>query len=354
MATWRHPDDRMPDWQEHLEPMRRFLRRLGRGRVVWLTLAVIVLLWLASGFYVVRPAERAVVLLFGRVVDQAEPGLRYRLPWPVQTHHVVDVAQVRWAEVGFRTRAGSAQPVPAEGLMLTGDENIVDVQLFVQYLVHDPVKFLFHAREPERALHASAEVALRAAVGENTIDYTMTDGRVEVQDRVKGHLQDLLELYGTGLVVTQARLLVVDPPREVREAFHDVVRAWEDRERLTKEAEGYREDILPKARGEAVQMVQVAEAFREQRLIRAQGDATRFLRVLDEYRKAEAVTRERLYLETMDRVLPKTTKFIMDGGSDRGGVVPLLPLRDFMPASVPPPPQSETKDESPRPLGAQR
>ena len=214
-----------------------------------------------------------------------------------------------------------------EALMLTGDENIVDVHLFIQYLVQDPAKFLFHARDPERALHASAEVALRAAVGENTIDYTMTDGRVEVQDRVKRHLQGLLDLYGTGLLVTEARLLVVDPPREVREAFHDVVRAWEDRERLIKEAEGYGEDIVPKARGEAVQMVRAAEAYREQRLIRARGDATRFLTVLEEYRKAEGVTRERLYLETIERTLPKMEKFILDTGNGRGGVLPLLPLK---------------------------
>ena len=352
MRTWRHPDEGFPNWQQQLEPLRRMLRRWGQGRAVWLALVVVLLLWLASGVYIVRPAERAVVLLFGRAVAETEPGLRYRFPWPIQSHEVVDVAQVRRTEVGFRTRAGSTQPVPAEGLMLTGDENIVDVQLFIQYLVQDPVKFLFRARDPVRALHSSAEVALRAAVGENTIDYTMTDGRVEVQDRVKRHLQELLDLYGTGLVVTEARLLVVDPPREVREAFHDVVRAWEDRERLIKEAEGYREDILPKARGEAVQMVQAAEAFREQRLIRAQGDATRFLRVLDEYRKAEAVTRERLYLETMDRILPKTNKFILESAGDRGGVLPLLPLRDFAPASVSPP--SEKKDEPPRPPGLRR
>jgi len=240
---------------------------------------------------------------------------------------VVDVAQVRRAEVGYRTSGGRTDPTPQEALMLTGDENIVDVHLFIQYLVQDPAKFLFHARDPERALHASAEVALRAAVGENTIDYTMTDGRVEVQDRVKRHLQGLLDLYGTGLLVTEARLLVVDPPREVREAFHDVVRAWEDRERLIKEAEGYGEDIVPKARGEAVQMVRAAEAYREQRLIRARGDATRFLTVLEEYRKAEGVTRERLYLETIERTLPKMEKFILDTGNGRGGVLPLLPLK---------------------------
>jgi membrane protease subunit HflK len=289
---------------------------------------VLVLAWLASGFYVVRPAERAVVLHFGRVSSQAEPGLRYRLPWPVQSHEVVDIAQVRRAEVGFRTTNGRTELVPQEALMLTGDENIVDVHLFIQYLVQDPVKFLFHAREPERALQASAEVALRAAVGENTIDYTMTEGRVEVQDRVKRQLQELLDLYTTGLLITEARLLVVDPPREVREAFHDVVRAWEDRERLIKEAEGYREDVLPKARGQAAQMVQAAEGYRQQRLIRAEGDATRFLSVLKEYRKAEIVTRDRLYLETIDRVLPQTQKFILDSG-ERGGVLPLLPLQGF-------------------------
>ena len=331
MSTWRPPNADFPDFQKYAEPTRQFLRRWGTGRVAGILAVAVVLLWLASGFYVVRPAERAVVLQFGRVLTQTEPGLRYRPPWPIQSHQVVDIAQVRRGEVGFRTRGGTTQPVPQEGLMLTGDENIVDVHLFIQYLVQDPVKFLFRAREPERALHASAEVALRVAVGENTIDHTMTEGRVEVQDRVKRHLQELLGLYGTGLLVTEARLLVVDPPKEVREAFHDVVRAWEDRERLIKEAEGYLEDLLPKARGEAAQMVRAAEAYREQRLIRAQGDATRFLKVLDEYRKAEAVTRERLYLETMDRVLPKAEKFILDGGGDRGGVLPLLPLKGFVP-----------------------
>jgi len=349
MVTWRPPDEGFPGLQPYAEQMGRFLRRWGKGRVAGAVAAFVALLWLASGFYVVRPAERAVVLQFGRVLTQTEPGLHYRLPWPVQSHQVVDIAQVRRGEVGFRTRAAATQPVPKEGLMLTGDENIVDVHLFIQYLVQDPVKFLFRARDPERALHASAEVALRVAVGENTIDHTMTEGRVEVQDRVKRQLQELLDLYGTGLLVTEARLLVVDPPREVREAFHDVVRAWEDRERLIKEAEGYREDVIPKGRGEAVEMVQVAQAYREQRLIRAQGDAMRFLKVLDEYRKAEAVTRERLYLESVDRFLPRAEKFILDAGGERGGVLPLLPLRGFVPA--PAIPQAQTEQP---PAGAAR
>ncbi|MGH7965294.1 MAG: protease modulator HflK, partial [Candidatus Binatia bacterium] len=178
------------------------------GKKLWLALAVLIpLLWLATGFYVVGPGERGVVLLFGGVVDQTEPGLRYRLPWPLQSHSVVDIAQVRRAEVGFRTAAdadmgrgarGSARTVPQEALMLTGDENMVELQLFVQYRIQDPVKFLFHAYEPENILHTSAEVALRSAVGRNTIDHTMTEGRVEVQEQAKVALQELLDVYQTG------------------------------------------------------------------------------------------------------------------------------------------------------------
>jgi membrane protease subunit HflK len=255
----------------------------------------------------------------------------------------VDVAQVRRAEIGFRTGGeasarrsgrGGTQTIPHEALMLTGDENIVDVQLFVQYRVQDPVKFLFAAFEPEEMLHTSAQVALRSVVGQNTIDYTMTDGRVEVQEQVKNNLQKLLDTYQTGLLVSEARLLVVDPPGEVRDAFHDVVRALEDRERLVKEAEGYREDVVPKARGEAAQMVQQAEGYKAQRVIRAQGDAERFLKILAEYDKAKAVTRDRLYLESMERVLPGVEKIILSQDG-KAGVLPLLPLKEWATAAVP-------------------
>ena len=284
-------------------------------------MALIVLLWLGSGLYVVGPGERGVVLLFREATEQTEPGLRYRLPWPIQSHEIVDISQVRRAEVGFRTVAeetpgrdarGGARTVPQEALMLTGDENIVELQLFVQYRIQDPVKFLFGASDPEGILHTSAEVALRSAVGRNTIDYTMTDGRVEVQEQAKSALQELLDAYQTGLLVSEARLLVVDPPSEVRDAFHDVVRALEDRDRLVKEADGYREGVVPNARGEAAQMVQQAEGYKAQRVIRAQGDAARFLGVLAEYNKAKTITRDRLYLESMERIMPTMEKFILD------------------------------------------
>lgn len=309
------------------------------GMRPWTFLLALPLLWLGSGLYIVGPGERGVVLLFGKAVDQTEPGLRYRFPWPIQSHELVDISQVRRAEVGFRTTADGAQlqkprggsrSIPQESLMLTGDENIVDVQLFAQYRVQDPVKFLFATYAPEEMLHMSAQVALRSVVGQNTIDYTMTDGRVEVQEQVKINLQKLLEAHQTGLLVMEARLLVVDPPAEVRDAFHDVVRALEDRERLVKEAEGYREDVVPKARGEAAQMVQQAEAYKAQRVIRAQGDARRFLSILEEYNKAKAVTRDRLYLESMEKIMPTMEKFIFQHG-EKNGVLPLLPLKGLAP-----------------------
>ena len=241
-------------------------------------------------------------------------------------------------ETQGRDARGGARTVPQEALMLTGDENIVELQFFVQYRIQDPVKFLFGANDPEGILHTSAEVALRSAVGRNTIDYTMTDGRVEVQEQAKSALQELLDAYQTGLLVSEARLLVVDPPSEVRDAFHDVVRALEDRDRLVKEADGYREGVVPKARGEAAQMVQQAEGYKAQRVIRAQGDAERFLKILAEYDKAKAITRDRLYLESVERIMPTMEKFILDSG-DAGGVLPLLPLKGLAPSPIPAAPE---------------
>jgi modulator of FtsH protease HflK len=333
---------------EAREQLRRWKQRFTGGKWLWVFLVIVPLLWLGSGLYVVGPGERGVVLLFRAATEQSEPGLRYHLPWPIQSYELVDVAQVRRAEVGFRTVAGGTtdrgarggtRTVPQEALMLTGDENIVELQLFVQYRVQDPVKFLFGTSDPEGILHTSAEVALRSAVGRNTIDYTMTEGRVEVQEQAKSALQELLDAYQTGLLATEVRLLVVDPPSEVRDAFHDVVRALEDRDRLMKEADGYREDVVPKARGEAAQAVQQAEGYKAQRVIRAQGDAERFLKILAEYHKAKDITRDRLYLESIERTMPTMEKFILESGT-KGGVVPLLPLKELAASPVPMAPET--------------
>ncbi len=314
--------------EDLVEKIKERIPRFGSGKILLVVAIIVIGLWLASGIYMVGPGEEGVIRQFGKEVDRTPPGLRYRLPFPFQTHDVVNMARIRRAEIGFRTDlAGRVRPEPREALMLTGDENIVDAQLFVQYVVKDPSQFLFRARDPENALKNTAEVALRSVVGRNTIDYTMTEGRVAVQDEIKKYLQSLLDEYQTGLMVTEARLLVVDPPDEVKDAFHDVVRAWEDRERLMREAEGYREDLIPKARGEAAQMVRNSEAYKEQRVIRAQGDAGKFLDVLKAYKKAREVTRERLYLETLDKILPGKEKFILPpGGKD--SVLKWLPLKE--------------------------
>ncbi len=318
-----------PSMEDVVRDVQNKIRRWGSRKFLLILLAIPIIIWLASGIYIVGPGEEGVVRQFGKEVDRTPPGLRYRLPWPIQTHDVVHLTKVRRAEIGFRTDpySGKVRAEPKEALMLTGDENIVDAQLFVQYVVKDPSQFLFRVRHAEGVLKSSAEVALRSVVGRNTIDFTMTEGRVVVQDEVKKYLQTLLDDYQTGLMVTEARLLVVDPPEEVKDAFHDVVRAWEDRERLMREAEGYREDLIPKAKGEAAQMLRAAEAYKEQRVIRAQGDAGRFLDVLKAYRKGKEVTRERLYLETLEKILPGKEKYILppEGGSS---VLKWLPLKE--------------------------
>jgi membrane protease subunit HflK len=316
-----------PEW------ISKALRPWLSSRRIWALLIGVVGVWLLSGFYMVGPGEQGLVLTFGRLTAVRDSGLHYRLPAPIQSQFVVDTAQVRTAEVGYRTEAGNQNVVLEEAQMLTGDENMVVVQLFIQYLVQDPVAYLFHVREAEDVLKASAEIALRSTVGQNTIDFTMTEGRVQAQDQVKTRLQELLDQYRTGLLVTEARLLAVDPPTDVRDAFHDVVRAFEDRERLVKEAEGYAEQVVPAARGEAAQRVLEAEAYREQRLIRAEGDAARFLALLAEYLKAPEVMRERLYLESIERVLSGAEIFVLKTGS--GGVLPFLPLTDLAPPAAP-------------------
>ena len=313
------PNDAL-DLELLLNTMREWLS----SRLPWLVGIGVVVLWLLSGIYTVGPGERGLVLTFGQLTSQSESGLHYRLPGPIQSHFVVDTAQVRTAEVGYRTESGNQSVVLEEAQMLTGDENMVVVQLFIQYLVQDPVAYLFHVNNAEEVLNDSAEIALRSAVGQNTIDFTMTEGRVQAQEAVRALLQALLDQYKTGLLITEARLLAVDPPAEVRDAFHDVVRAFEDRERLVKEAEGYAEQVVPAARGQAAQMVLEAEAYREQRLIRAEGDAARFRTLLTEYDKAPEVMRERLYLESIEQVLSGADIFVMETGN--GGVLPFLPL----------------------------
>lgn len=311
-----------------LDNLLRFVKRTGKWFIISV-IVVLVLLWLATGIYSVGPGEQAVIRQFGEMVYVTGPGLRYRLPWPIQRHDIVDVSTIRSAEIGYRTIGSTVVDVPEEALMLTGDENIVRVHMFVQYRVKDAARFLFNVKDPEESLRIAAEVALRSAVGQNTVDQSMTDGRAEVEAQIAELLQSLLDTYGTGISLSGVKLLVVDPPEQVKDAFHDVVRAWEDRERLVQEAEGYRADLIPRARGEAQAMIEEAEAYRERRILEAQGDVANFVLVRQEYEKSKEVTRERLYLEAIQDILSKTNNILIK--KDLGnGVVQFLPLTDFL------------------------
>jgi len=302
---------------EHVsDTLRRNMRRLGPIAGV-----VILILIAGTGFYSVGPGEQGVVRTFGRETGKTAPGLHYRIPI-IQKKDVVNVEQIRRIEVGFRGQ----QRVPDEALMLTGDENIVEAQMIVQYRVKEPTKFLFRLKNPEQVLRTTAEVALRSMVGRTTIDDVITTGREQVQEETHAWLQTLMDKYQSGLTITDVKLQTVDAPDEVKEAFHDVVRAREDKEKLINQAKGYKADIIPKARGEAQKIERAAEGYKEQRVLRAKGDAARFDSLLAEYTKAEKVTRERMYLETMGSIMSKVgKKIIVDRGLAKG-VLPILPL----------------------------
>lgn len=327
-GPWGRRPQNGPDWEELLSKLPDLPNFLKAGFPFYIAIAIL-LIWLASGIYTIQPGEEGVVTRFGEVVRTTTAGLNYHLPWPFEEVYKVDIARIRRLEVGFRSnemRPDIVRRVPAESLMLTGDENIVDAQLTVQYRVKEPQKFLFKLLNPVATLQAATEVALRNRVGNTTIEEVLTVGRDRVQNETHEFLQQLMDAYESGIQVTEVKLQTVEAPSQVKDAFDEVVRAREDREKLINQARGYREDLIPKARGEAQQIIEAAEAYKQERTLRAKGDAARFNSVLQEYRKAPDVTRERMHLETVERVLPKVDKVIVDsqGGSN---VVPLLPLK---------------------------
>ena len=265
--------------------------------------------------------ELAVVQTFGRETAKHGPGLHFLIPF-VQKRNIENVEKIRRIEVGFRGK----QHVVDEAQMLTGDENIVEAQVIVQYRIKDLSKFLFELHDPEKALRATAEVALRSTVGKTNIDDVFTTGRQRVQDETWKWLQKLMDNYQSGLSITQVKLQTVDAPEGVKDAFHDVVRAREEKEKLINQAKGYQADLIPKARGQAREIQRKAEAYREQRVLRARGDADKFNQVLAEYKSAERVTRERLYLETMERILGKIDRKVVIDAQVAKGALPVLPL----------------------------
>ena len=295
-----------------------------------IVIAIVAVIWLLTGIYTIGPAEQGVLKQFGKEIGKTGAGLHYHLPGPIQSVTKVDLSTIRRGEIGFR---GSVN-VESEALMLTGDENIVDIHAIVQYKVQDASQYLFKVRDVEEALKSAAEVALRGAVGQNSIDFILTEGRAQVQEQTRAFLQELMDSYESGLVITEVKLQEVSAPAEVRDAFDEVVRAREDKNRKIREAEGYAADVVPKARGEKEQLIQAGLAYREERIIRAQGDAEKFLSVLEEYRKAPDVTRKRLYLETIERILPDVEKIVIDPQAG-GNLLPFLPLRGIPDVTTP-------------------
>lgn len=303
----------------------RFSRR--RRTFYFIIPILIISLWLVSGAYIVQPGEEGVVQTFGRFSSITTSGLNYHIPWPIQRVTIVDVESIRRVEIGFRTTAGdSKQEVLSEALMLTMDENIVQVELLVQYRIANSRDFVFNVQDPEDVLLTSAEVGLRSTVGQMTIDAVITEERARVQEETRVFLSRLLANYGTGIQVTDVRLQVADPPEEVRDAFQEVVRALADRERLINESEAYQNDIVPRARGDKQRLIEEATAFKDREVLRATGDAQRFLSVLEAYRLAPEVTRERLHIEALEGILNQVELILLDEEAIGNQVLPFLPL----------------------------
>ena len=286
----------------------------------------LILLWLATGIYIVGPDEVGVVRTFGKFTRVVQSGLNWKFPAPIEIVDTPKVTEVKRIEIGFRTlKNGQYRSVEKESLMLTGDENIVDAEMIVQYKIKDPVAYLFKIVGPELTVREAAEASLRTIVGRNKIDETLTTGKFTIQEETKNQLQSILDNYNSGIHVVAVQLQDVSPPKEVIGAFKDVASAKEDKNRMINQAEGYRNDVIPKARGEAEAMIRDAEGFKESRVKRAEGDATKFTTILKEYRKAKSITEKRLYLETMEKVLPDIEKIIVPD-KDSGNMLNLLNL----------------------------
>ena len=286
----------------------------------------IILLWLGTGIYIVGPDEVGVVRTFGKFSRVVQSGLNWKFPAPIETVDTPKVTEVKRVEIGFRTlKNGQYRTVEKESLMLTGDENIVDAEMIVQYKIKDPVSYLFNIVGPELTVRQAAEASLRTVVGRNKIDETLTTGKFTIQEETKSQLQSILDNYISGIHIVAVQLQDVSPPKEVLGAFKDVASAKEDKNRMINQAEGYRNDVIPKARGEGEAMIRDAEGFKQSRIKRSEGDAAKFTTILKEYRKAKSITEKRLYLETMEKVLPDIEKIIVPD-KNNGNMLNLLNL----------------------------
>ncbi len=304
----------------------------GAGLGILAILGAALVIWFGSGFYIVQEGQVGVVTTFGKFSETTAPGFRWRGPWPIQAHEVVDVLSLRTLEVGGRGRADRLK----EALMLTDDENIVDIHFNVQYRIKEGPNgardYLFNSRAPTEAVQQAAESAMREVVGRRVMDQVLYESRQEIADQVRARMQEMLDRYGTGILISAVAIQNAQPPEQVQAAFDDAVKATQDRERQINEGQAYANDVVPKARGLAARLAQEADGYRTRVLETAEGDASRFRSILTEYNKAPAVTRERLYLETMQQVFSSTTKVMVDVRS--GNPLLYLPLDKLIQQSV--------------------
>ena len=281
---------------------------------IWVIIAVVLVGWSLSGIYIIDEGKRGVVLRFGRYVDTTMPGPHWRLPFPFERHEEVDVEKRRAREIGYRSAGGKTaiRSVPREALMLTQDENIVDVRISVQYQIKDPRAYLFNVIDPDLTLVQVIESAVRETIGKSSMDFVLTEGRSDVVADVEELSQHILDNYGTGLQITNVNLQDAQPPEEVQDAFADAIKAREDEQRQKNEAEAYSNEVIPRARGQAARRLEEAAAYKDQIIAQAEGESSRFEQLLAEYQKAPEVTRKRLYLETLEAVLSRTSKVMLD------------------------------------------
>ncbi len=321
-----------PSFGEDLKIPEINWNKIGTSGLKWIIMGV-VLLWIASGIYCVGPDEMGVVRRFGKLSRTADSGPNFHLPFPFEKVDTPKVTEVKRVEIGFRTvgydgTSARYRQIAHESLMLSGDENIIDLDLIIQFKIKDAANYLFNVRNPEETVRHVAQAAIRQVIGQHNIDEALTENKFVIQEETKTVVQEILDKYDAGILVVAAQLQDVQPPAAVVDAFKDVASAKEDKNRLINQAQGYRNDIIPRTRGQAEKALREAEAYRAERIARAEGDVQKFLNIYKEYVKAPAVTEKRLYIETMEDILPKMKKYIIktQGSS---GLFNILNMQDF-------------------------
>ncbi|MFZ2523798.1 MAG: FtsH protease activity modulator HflK [Candidatus Ferrigenium altingense] len=294
----------------------------GFGGGIGLIAAIAALIWVGSGFYIVDASQRGVVLRFGKLVEMTQPGPRWHLPFPVETVEIVNLSQVRTVEVGYRDNVKNK--MLKESLMLTEDENIIDIQFAVQYFLSDPADYLFNNRTPDENVRQAAETAIREVVGKSKMDFVLYEGREQVAASATKLMQEILDRYKSGILISKLTMQNAQPPEQVQAAFDDAVKAGQDRERQKNEGQAYANDVVPRARGTAARLIQESEGYKQSVTANAEGDASRFKQILVEYEKAPAVTRERMYIDMMQQVMGNVSKVMVD--QKNGNSLLYLPL----------------------------